>query len=140
LSHLYTVLKCGSEDGTYNVINEGKSTTVNLLQKTCFRCTTGHQLSLPCRHVISVLLQVSNVLNFVHPAYKIDIIQQFFGCQTIVIPVISMRIKPPPRYNIRNQAESQHVKGSGRRQVRRFASKGEFGGKGKTARTTRVRL
>jgi Ulp1 protease family, C-terminal catalytic domain/MULE transposase domain len=153
LFHQYDVLRCESIGDIYNVVREGKSTTLDMEKQSCSRCITRHQLSLPCRHVIAVLhhlsrlqIQTYSIWDFVHPSYKIQQIQQCFGQQRIVIPttyqmipsVLAMKIMPAPRYNIKNQAESLHVKGPGRRQIRRFASIGEFTGKGSTPTTSRA--
>jgi hypothetical protein len=39
---------------------------------------------------------------------------------------VTMEVKPPPRYNIKNQVIVGYNKKPGRNQVRRIASTGEF--------------
>jgi hypothetical protein len=92
LFHQYDALRCESVREIYNVVREGKSTTLDMENKSCSRCITRHQLSLPCRHDISVLhhfsrlqIQIYSIWDFIHPSYKIQQIQQCFGQQKIVI-------------------------------------------------------
>jgi hypothetical protein len=69
LSHLYTDIKCGSGDGIYNVVYDGTSRTVNLVERTCTRCIERQQLKIPCRYAIAMVLQLSELkrsMEYVH--------------------------------------------------------------------------
>jgi hypothetical protein len=121
----YGVLRCGSVGEIYNVVREGKSTILDLENKTCSWCITRNHVDMFYQFDIllsRLQIPIHSIWDVVHPSCKIKQIQKEFGQQTIVIPttyqmipsVLAMEKKPAPRYNIKNQAESLHVKGPGR--------------------------
>jgi hypothetical protein len=79
--------------------------------------------------------------DFVHPAYMVQESQKRILEQKFVVPAnynmlplpSALKILPPPHYNVKNQEEGQYINGPGRIKVRRIASTGEFGRKGKTS-------
>jgi hypothetical protein len=101
-------------------------------------------MCLPCCHVILVLRKFKddsniiqcNIWDYVHPAYKITEIQKCYGDLDFVIPSsyqllstpFTMKIEPPPRYNMKNEEIFEFIPGPGIKQVRRFALKGESKG------------
>ena len=161
MAYGYKLWRCDYNKSKYTVILDRKTFTVDLENKSCSYCTFRQQMKLPCRHILSVLYllcdsgsryrdmfqvpeEQKDVLRYTHHAFKYNELLKLLIGQNFEIPPSEEEgfppeelVKPPPRYYFNNR-EGPWQSNVGRKQVRRFRSKGEFGHSGKTAKKKRV--
>ena len=139
-NHLYTnVPSCVSVS---NKVGLHSTYIVDMDNVRC-TCAVADQIKIPCRHILAVLKkkeEFHSTINFIHESYKIEQIRTVLEGTTIIMPptndgLNSSSIRPPPRYNNGGHEDATWTNGPGRKQTRRFASKGEFRSDGKVFST-----
>ena len=162
MAYDYKLWRCEYTKSKYNVVIDDKTFTVNLEEKSCSLCTFRQQFDLPCQHILAVLSHVcdqglksrqinpvpeeqTDIMEYIHPAFKYKQLLNLFTGQKFEIPPNNGNdqfpsenmVKPPPHYHFSNRAGTWQPK-VGRTQKRRFKSNGEFGNNGKTFKKKRT--